>query len=183
MKKRLRMQYTRSFLALVLVSFIALPASAQLPGVSVGLGVGPSFPTGDLGDVADPGFHVQGVFDVSLPLIPFGVRANADFHQMSTIADGNARQLFVNVNGVVDVPLVPLLLSGYFTAGPGMYHSRFSTSVFNGSDSSTNFGLNAGAGVQLSLVLIDLFLEARYHHAFGDDSGISFVPVTVGILF
>lgn len=169
------------FVALLVV----VPAKAQLPGISVGLGGGPTFPTGDLGDLVDPGFHVQGVAGLSLPLIPIGVRANVDFHQMSAEMGGNSRQLFGNVNGVVEVPLVPLLLTGYFTGGLGMYNSRFSGALARELDlgNETNVGVNFGAGVELGLVLIDLFLETRYHHVFGSDLSPSFVPVTFGILF
>ncbi len=171
-------------LSSLLVLLLAMPAQAQIPGISVGLAGGPTFPTGDLGDVADAGFHVQGVAELSLPLLPIGIRANADFHQMSTLADGNSRQLFVNVNGVVSVPIVPLLLKGYLTGGPGIYHSRFSSDAPGFGDANeTNPGVNVGAGVQLGLVLVDLFLEARYHHVLGGDGSPTFVPVTFGIMF
>lgn len=173
------------FSGLVVALLTVLPAQAQLPGISVGLGGGPTFPTGDLGDLVDPGFHVQGVASLNLPLIPIGIRANLDYHQMSAEMGGNNRQLFGNVNGTVEVPLVPLLLTGYFTGGLGMYHSRFSGTLAREFDlgNATNAGVNFGAGVQLGLVLIDLFLETRYHHVFGGDISPSFVPVTFGIMF
>lgn len=167
---------------LVFALFTAVPAQAQLPGISVGFAGGPTFPTGDLGEVADPGFHLQGVAELSLPLLPIGLRVNADFHQMSSPVGGNSRQLFANLNGKVEVPLVPFLLSGYFTGGPGIYHSRFSGDVSGFGGSATNPGVNFGAGVQLGIILVDFFLEARYHHVLGDD-GPSFVPLTFGIMF
>lgn len=173
-----------AFSTIVLAFVFALPAQAQIPGISVGLAAGPTFPTGDLGDIADPGFHLQGVGELSLPLLPFAIRANADFHQMSGEADVTSRQLFANVNAVLGVPIVPLLVKGYLTGGPGIYHSRFSSDIPGlGSANETNAGLNVGAGVQVGLVLIDLFVEARYHYVLGGDGAPTFVPVTFGIMF
>lgn len=103
---------------------------------------------------------------------------------MSASMGGNSRQLNLNVNGKIGVPLVPLLLSGYFVGGPGLYHRRLSldTPELAGVN-ETNAGMNFGAGVQLVLVLIDLFLEVRYHYVPGGEGSPSFVPVTFGIMF
>ncbi len=180
MLQRVTVVLSSVFLAIILVG----PVQAQIPGISVGLAGGPSFPTGDLGDYTDAGFHLQGVAELSLPLLPFAVRANADFHQMSGSVDGTSRQLFANVNAVFRVPIVPLLLNGYLTGGPGIYHSRFSDGILGfGGSHETNVGFNVGAGVQVGFVLIDLFLEARYHNVLGGDGSPTFVPVTVGIMF
>ena len=49
-------------------------------------------------------------------------------------------------------------------------------------DTSTDFGLNGGAGFDIKTSGIGLFVEGRFHNVFGDGgSDAQFIPITVGI--
>jgi hypothetical protein len=48
-------------------------------------------------------------------------------------------------------------------------------------DTSTDFGINAGAGFDFKAGGAGLFLEGRFHNVFGEGSDAQFIPITVGV--
>jgi hypothetical protein len=52
-----------------------------------------------------------------------------------------------------------------------------------GDESSTDFGVNAGAGFDFQAGSVGLFVEGRFHNVFSDGSDGTFIPITVGIRF
>jgi hypothetical protein len=178
-------------LAIGLSAFaIAKPANAQIPGFSVGLGFGPSLASGDFGGVVDTGWHVQGLAELSIPLTPIGVRANLDYHRHSGAAGLNHNMITGGVNGKVGLPIIPMILSPYLTAGVSMYNTRFSQEVsLPGveaeyfSRTRTDYGVNAGGGIEANLLLATVFVEARWHNLFGDGPSSDIMPLTFGVKF
>jgi hypothetical protein len=172
--------------ALVLMLGLALPAQAQFPGFSFGVGGGPAFATGQLADVVDTGFHVQGIGELSIPLLPVGVRAIAEFARLPGQNGVNYNQISGTLNGKVGLPLIPVLLSPYATAGVGVYYGHFGgigDAAFAFDQSRTEVGINAGVGVELSLLLVSIFAEARVHNLLGGSPTANVVPLTIGITF
>jgi opacity protein-like surface antigen len=86
------------------------------------------------------------------------------------------------VNAVYSLPLPAPILTPYAIAGIGMYDVRTSPTT-GSSTSKTGFGYNIGAGIKLPLVALNAFVEARYHHVNQGNGSVSFVPVTVGVMF
>jgi hypothetical protein len=165
-------------------------AHAQLPGISIGLGGGPSLATGEFADVVDTGWHVMGLAELSIPFTPIGVRGSVDFHRHSGAAGLSHIAFGAHVNGKVGLPIIPLVLSPYLTAGLGMYSTRFSQEVnVPGFDieyfeqTQTHVGLNAGGGIEANLLLATLFVEARWQNLFGDGPSSNTMPITFGIMF
>jgi hypothetical protein len=166
--------------ALCAACLIALPhdASAQ---VRIGVGAGPVTPLGDLGDAVDAGIHGGLALELGVPLLPLGLRADLMMQRLPGRAGaGNLTDIFATLNGRLDVLPVPLL-SAYATAGGGLYSSSWST---DGTDAgrTTDFGINAGIGASIGLVVVRPFVEVRLHRVLGDNSR-SFVPVTLGLFF
>jgi hypothetical protein len=50
-------------------------------------------------------------------------------------------------------------------------------------NSTTKFGLNAGAGFDFKAGGAGLFIEGRFHDVFTEGEDVKFIPVTLGIRF
>lgn len=163
----------RFIVGLALCGVLAVPAvgEAQLP-VSFGIAGGPSFSE----DADKVGYHVGGVIDLSLPLLPVGFRVDGVMNQFSAAANTKTRIFDVTAN-VMYSPLPTPLVKPYFIGGLGFYSTRITDSP-----SQDEMGVNAGAGVKLNLLALKVFVDARYHHVFAQES-MSFIPVSIGIMF
>lgn len=180
-------RFVRSAFAVVAVAlaFSATEAQAQ---IGFSLGGGPTFATGDAGDNLDMGYHAALSAAFSIPVLPIGLQADGMFTRfnMSNDVDGHSQILNGSLNAVLNIPSVGI--TPYFIGGVGFYRSSGEVGETE-IPSSTDVGVNVGAGVRLGLPGIGgVFAEARLHNVFGDDetgesSSFRFVPVTLGIRF
>jgi hypothetical protein len=167
---------------LMVATLMGAPAMAQ---IGFGVGGGPSFPTGSLGDHVDAGFHAGLVADIGLPFVPLGVRGDLIFQRLPGTAGNEA---FQQISGVVNgrFNLVPLpLVATYVTAGAGLYSSSWGLDEAGrpaNVGSNVDIGLNAGLGTRVNFLLVRPFAEIRYHRVLGDPTR-AFVPVTLGVYF
>jgi hypothetical protein len=71
----------------------------------------------------------------------------------------------------------------YVLAGGGLYSYKLhGDDVPSGvDDSQSDFGISGGAGFNVRVGAIGLFIEARFHNVFTEGSNIQYVPVTVGV--
>lgn len=171
-----------AFAAAAAATLLAVPQAARAQ-VGIGVAGGPVFPVGDMADGFGRGFHAGVVLDLALPLFPVGVRGEAMYQRLP--AEGAAEDydhLSVGVNG--RLTLLPLpLVSGYVTAGAGLFRSDFPGSDPAPADgSSTDVGLNGGVGARINALFVRGFVEVRYQRVISDPAR-SFVPITVGIVF
>ena len=173
----------RSF---ALVSALALAAASTAgaqarPQLSVGGGV--TLPTGDLGDVADAGWHGQVSLGYRPPLYPVGFRIDGAYHDLGA-SSGGADFRAVSVTGNVVVEAPGLVVRPYLIGGVGLYNTKAGQL-----DGRNNLGVNGGLGLRFRLMDFDAFVEGRYHaalNAFGegdDESSAQYVPITFGIAF
>ena len=163
---------------LSLVLLLALAATAQAQ-ISFGVGGGPTVPAGHYNDIFDHGFHVQGLVDFSLPLLPVGVRATAGYQRFEGTLTQN--QFIGTLNGRVGIPSP--FVSVYFTGGPSVHVFSFDT-VLGEREMETYSGFNFGAGASAGVpFLFDVFLEIKYFQMFTEGDNAQFVPITVGIIF
>jgi hypothetical protein len=159
----------------------ATPPAAQAQ-VNLGVAGGPVSPVGRLADVVNAGFHGGVVVELGIPLLPFGVRADAMFQRLPGAAGGaDFNQLFGTVNGRVGLLPIPLL-SAYATAGAGLYSSSFAGGGAADGGRSVDTGLNAGVGARVNLIFVRPFIEARYHRVLTDPAR-DFIPISVGVFF
>lgn len=158
--------------AAFVTAFAASDAAAQ---VSFGIAGGPSFATG--GDHhLDTGYHVQLSAGFTPATLPFGVRVDGAFNRFSE-DHGNYDVLKGTLNGVLNVPLATV--APYIIGGIGAYSAEDQA---HGDERETKLGVNIGGGIRLPLPGLSVFVEARYHHPFGDEA-VRFVPVSFGIRF
>jgi hypothetical protein len=167
----------RTFIAALAVVALALPQAAA-GQMGIGIGVGPSFPTGELSEEVSAGYHVQASVGLGVPLLPFGLRVDGIFSQMPG-DNGDARIIGGNANAELFFPSP--LVSPYFLAGVGLYNTRVPHG--NHIDEETGLGFNAGLGARIALAAMTLFIETRAHHIRGDHENVQFIPLTVGVRF
>ncbi|MBA2459230.1 MAG: outer membrane beta-barrel protein [Gemmatimonadales bacterium] len=125
-----------------------------------------------------------------------------DFHAMGTLAFGGSagRPLSFRVDGMYQLGDAANLLIGtgnavysfdvseetrfrpYLIGGVGVYNVNPDSDL---ADSSTEFGINAGAGftVPIGQGTTRLFGEARFHNIFTEGSSTNILPITVGVMF
>src|SRR5688500_5950595 len=164
-------------LAAILCTAPALHAQA-----SINIAIGAAVPTGDAGDLVDMGYNATVGIGIKPPLAPLGLRVEGMFNsfEYKSPIDASQRVMALTANGTFSV--VPTV---YLIGGVGMYNSKASIS---GSESSTDFGFNLGAGVNIPLTGFGTYVEARFHHvpvdnAAGTASSFQFIPITFGIKF
>lgn len=172
----------RALGSLALALLIALPSAAAAQ-VGIGVAGGPVVPLGDLGDRLESGFHGGVVLDVALPLFPVGFRGDL-FYQRLPGAGSQESYDHLSVTANARLTLLPLpLLSGYVTAGAGLYSSDYDADLPEPLGARrTHVGLNGGVGARVTVVLVRGFVEARYHRVLTDPAR-AFLPITVGIAF
>jgi hypothetical protein len=158
------------------VALVALagvgPVQAQ--GVRFGAGAGPTF---NLEEDAGTDFHIMGTlaFGGSAEK-PLGFRVDGmwQFADGGNIINGTGNLLY-NFSVSEETKFRP-----YLIGGAGVYF--FDPDDF---DSSTEFGINAGAGftVPVGSGSMKLFGEARFHNVFTEDESTNLLPVTLGVMF
>lgn len=153
--------------------------------VTVPLGEGA---VGDAGPSLSPGWQGMGLFQVRPFGTNLGFQLDGTYQRVGATALSFAgRQQFNSTANVVyefghtrTTKVVPYVIGG---AGVYSFRGRFDSS-------STRFGLNAGAGLNLNFGPGSLFLESRFHNVFGagfnaDGSSTSaqLIPITAGFKF
>jgi opacity protein-like surface antigen len=158
--------------AVVLMGVSATDASAQ---VRFSVAGGPSFATGQDHHL-DTGYHVQLSAGFAALALPVALRVDGAFNRFSE-DHGNYDVLSGTLNGILNVPIA--IASPYIIGGVGAYSAEDQA---HGDERETNLGLNIGGGIRLPLPGLSVFVEARYHHPFGDEA-VRFVPLSFGIRF
>ena len=179
------MRKSRVAVAVIALLAAAGTASAQvatiLKPVQIGVAVGGALPLSDFGKSFNSGFNVTGTMAINVPLLPVGFRIDAAYNQFGAkgTSNINAKIAGVSGNAVFSVPGA-VIVSPYLIGGVGYY--RVSSSA-TGSVAANDFGFNVGAGVKVPLVVFSTFIEARYTRVSESGGSMSFVPVTVGVMF
>lgn len=179
----------------------AQAATSLTKPISVGISGGVSVPNGDFASGTsggytgvNTGYNITGSVAVALPVLPFEIRGDAAYNGFGTknaafasnpngSYNADARVFSLTANIVYPFPIPTPIVRPYIIGGVGDYNVRLSPTVGGGSVSQSDFGYNIGAGVKVALVGFNAFVEARYHHANQDQPGVSFTPITVGIMF
>jgi opacity protein-like surface antigen len=177
-----------TFLAAAAMIAAAAPASAQgYNPFQIGASGGIAFPTSDLGNVTNTGYNVSVMVGYKPQLTPISVRAEAAYNQFgSNVFNGNVNIPAFTGNLVFGLPMG--MLSPYAIGGAGLY--RTNVNVTNGGSAGENhFGFNIGGGIKIPLsTSFETFVEARYNRVSinnngGGSSSLSFIPITVGVMF
>lgn len=164
-------------LTLFLLAGAATPSAGQ---VGFTLGGGPSVPVGDFGNLAATGWMAMAGVRLGLPLLPVGFRAEGLYGQNPH--DGAATDKTVLYGGMANVilqigpPLVPV--KPYLIGGVGYLNQKFSPGNSGLPEADAwEAAFGAGGGVNVSLVMVGIFAEARYLRR--DDTGFFLIMAGV----
>ena len=166
----------------------AAPASAQgYNPFQIGAAGGIAFPTSDLGNTTNTGYDIAVMVGYQPQFTPVGVRAEAAYNQFgSKIFNGNVNIPSFTGNLVFGLPMGTL--SPYAIGGAGLYRTNVNLNT-GASAGENHFGFNIGGGIKIPLSSsFETFVEARYNRVTinnggGGSSSLSFIPVTVGVMF
>lgn len=158
------------------------------PAIGVGIIGGATFPIGDYNKAAPAGFNIGGFVDFGRRLGPLGIRADLLYHgfgdrNIVTTSNNTTNVTISNkssmvtgtLNGVFGIPIEDSPVRPYLTGGIGAYYLRNSPHCLKssttcaytgGSESTTKFGLNGGAGIEFGLGGAAAFVESRFHQVF-----------------
>lgn len=175
--------------ALVTAVVVPLSAEAQVqtrPWV-ISIAGGPSFPAGDFGEIASTGYHVQGSVGWNFPNVPVGIRADLIWQEVQREEAGWFRQVGGLLNGTYGFSIGSV--QPYGLVGVGYIHTDEPTTILpDGTtfeNDETNFGFNAGLGLDFPFMGLAGFVEARYLNLLGGDQAknLQVVPLSFGIRF
>jgi opacity protein-like surface antigen len=167
--------------------------------ISIGLGGGVSVPVSDASDAFKTGFNGQGFVRFNLHQLPIQPRLDftfskfdvKDVHLQAPGASGTG-QIFAGIANVQFALTHSGPVRPYIVGGVGAYNTKTDISgVPNVSGtSSTDFGINAGAGTVFKLgSVVSGYVEGRIDNVYSSKSGlintdqVKVVPVTFGIVF
>lgn len=177
-------------IAVLAAGLAGAPAAWALGPVDIGVGGGPSPPTGGFGDAFDTGYHVRAVGDFTLIGFPFGLRGVASYEDFGATEGGEVTGGSCQMSALAAGLTWNILQLGpvqpYLVGTGGMYWTDIEIERGEASAKADDsyFGLEIGAGVKLNLLGLKCFAEARYEDVFvSDGNDIQAVPVTFGILF
>ena len=173
-----------AFAAVIALGAASASAGAQFSSnpFQIGASAGIAFPTGDLGEIAGTGYNVTVALGYKPALNPIGVRVEAAYNQFGLEGvDGNVNIPAFTGNLVYSLPGISF--SPYVIGGAGLYRTNVDIDG-GGSAGENHFGFNAGGGIKIPLSSsFETFVEARYNRVTVDNGNMSFIPITVGIMW
>jgi hypothetical protein len=148
-------------------------------GTRFGLGLGATLPMGAYGDGDKLGYNLIGVLQLPLAHSPVHLRIDGLYSQTAHEGiDGSTDLLGGTVSALYHLgdrisSTRPYILGGlgFFNVDPGV----------GGSETKIAFGF--GGGALFSLAGFNAFAEARYVSVQTSGSSVSFIPVSVGLMF
>lgn len=165
--------------------------------VTVWLGGGPSTPISDFKETAKSGFSAAGALQYRPDGKPLGVRGELQYHKMDVSPEflaeagapvgvtGTWSVLYGGASAVLESMDRNAGFGWFLVAGGGSY--RVEPSINDGgvtqSTAETAFGFNGGGGVRFRMGPVGLFVEGRYHTVTIQDSKVTLLPVSVGLVF
>ena len=173
-----------TLVAAVSVAAAAPGANAQSSSnpFQIGGAAGIAFPTSDLGTFTNTGYNVTLAVGYNPAASPVGLRFEAAYNEFGVQGGGGN----INIPAFTANAVFALPASGftpYVIGGGGLYRPGAS-SQFGNSSAENHFGFNVGGGVKLPLSSsFETFVEARYNRVSVNNGSLSFIPVTVGIMW
>jgi hypothetical protein len=171
-----------SAVAIAVALCAAIPLRAQLiqrtEGFRFGLGLGATLPMGDYGDLDKMGINILGVFETPIANSPLYLRADGIYS--STSHDGSSGSTGIlggTASALYHFSAPQAQARPYLLGGLGIYN------VDPGTGSQTKIGYALGGGITFSIGGLAAFAEARYVSVQTSPSSITFVPLTVGLMF
>jgi hypothetical protein len=167
----------RPSLLVALVLLLVPPAVEAQPRLMFGGGV--TSPNGSISDIAETGYHIRGGLHLTIPTLPVGLRADGDYHKLSS-ADAAFDNTSVLAGALsLVIPLPGVGLAPYFFGGIGSY--RTDSGALGATAVVTDSGYHGGFGINLGAVGLGGFVEIRYVVITGDGPSTKLIPLTFGL--
>lgn len=163
--------------AALAISLVVAPAAHAQASFIASLGA--TAPIGDAADGMSMGYNLTAGLALKPAVAPVGFRVEGLWSQLpfkAPLSDNNARVLAGVASAVVSGPTMP----GYLIGGLGLYNMG---SDISGASSTTKFGFNIGAGINIPLSGFGTFIEARLHYITTEGSATMLVPINFGVKF
>lgn len=149
-------------------------------GFRFGLGIGATLPIDAFGDSDKLGLNLLGIFQTPLGQSPLYLRVDGLYsstaHEVgsgtTSILGGTASALYYFSAPAATTRPYALAGLGFFNVDPGGTAS-----------SETKIGLGFGGGVLFNLAGFNAFAEARYVSIQTSGPSVTFIPLTVGMVF
>ena len=184
------------FALLVAASMSAAVRPEAQTTTSIGIAAGATLPVSDYNQIANSGYHITLLFDAERSASPVSFRAEGGFIQLDMAQNASSgvehteiwnatANMVVNTSAMMAPRAVFHARNGpYFIAGLGWYRVP-GESLANGFRvfNQNKVGVNAGVGYWIPLSGFRAFVEARYHSVLSSDAHVSFIPISVGVLF
>jgi hypothetical protein len=174
----------RAVAAIAMVLMGAVP-SLQAQGAEFSLGGGIGIPLGTFDDLVKVGWQGSAAVLFVPRNLGVGIRVDGNYAQFSdeSSLDIKNQLIYGTANAVYrfrsseDSRFKP-----YLIGGGGVYNSKATgDDALDGS--STEFGINLGAGFEFEAGGTGLFIEGRWHNLFLEGDNLKFFPLTLGITF
>jgi hypothetical protein len=174
-----RLQCCSLILALGLCTAPALQAQAQpTEGIRFGTGGGLIVPIGNYADVDKTGWNVLGVIQLPLSHSPLHLRFDALYGSTAHKVGSGKTNLFGATGGVLyHLGDRSASVRPYINGGLGLFNAD------GGGGSQTKLAFAGGAGILFGIGTLHAFLEGRYVSVQTSGSSISFIPITLGVMF
>jgi hypothetical protein len=172
--------------AALALAFVGMTAPGQASAqISIGVGGGASFPTGDYGDYANTGWIGSVGITVPVGTAGLGVGATGFYGSNNhSDVDGDKTNLLGGVAGLSYGFETSGSLTPYILGAVGfLRHSYKSDSFPDLEDSVSGMAFGGGVGVRFPLGSISGRLQGTYLQGTGDVDGTKFFAVGAGVSF
>jgi hypothetical protein len=183
---------TRSILvAAVLVAAPVLPPRPAHAQVGVKIIGGVTVPFGNTADAQVMGWHAGAGVVYTFPTLPqLMLDLTSGIHRLpgSTVegfAGPALRVIDAQLNGTFRLLTERLgQLRPFITAGGGLFGVKpVGDHAPANAITITDFGLNAGLGIEFRFAGLAMFAEGRYTDVFTEGENLTYIPVSLGVLF
>jgi hypothetical protein len=175
---------TRAVIGLALVVMGVAPSlPAQSAAFSLGGGIG--IPLGTFDDLVKVGWQGSAAVLFVPRNLDVGIRVDGNYAQFSDESplDIKNQLIYGTANAVYRFRSSEgSRFKPYLIGGGGAYNSKATGDDALGG-SSTEFGINLGAGFEFEAGGTGLFVEGRWHNLFLEGDNLKFFPLTLGITF
>ena len=178
------MKFRRALLVAVSMLLLGAPA-LRAQGAEFSLGGGVGVPLGDFDDVAKIGWQGTGAVSFVPRNLPLGIQVDGTFSQFGDESplDIKSQLIYGTANAVYKFPSSQgSRFRPYLLGGGGVYNLNDTGDDALG-ESTTKFGINAGAGFDFQAGSAGLFIEGRFHDVFVAGPNLQFIPINVGLRF
>ncbi len=178
-----------------LIAAAAFLSTTAFSGVTIDIGPSYNVPTGDFGDLVDPGLGIGADAFVGLPMLPFEVGGRigySSFDATDDFAGGeqDVVEIVPSIRYVFGPPLSPVKVFGQFGVGAYMWDQKLEavksmvSSLPDIEDDGTDFGISIGAGVRAKLgPLTGITAMPIYNIIFTEDENTTYLSLNVALTF